>query len=382
MPLLIFFTLFFSLFSADIYRIYIDESGNCFPGEPLLTVLENEDAPGILAEYLDLEEYHVRREGQISYVSPISGTGYIPVLSFHKLGDKDNFELQKERFEELLIYLNENSFYVIRDLQYIEEDYTHVPNGHKIVVMGSDDGSKGVFYYKTEGDLKTGNIPMKNGEFLISDESMVYYLDKYLEKEMGKGNFTFYLTFDAIPFRQTGGEYNPGTPYLGMNVVKSKLDYLSTNYYLGNHTQNHLYSEDLSELEFIRELNGFYRVLESYEINIKSIETMAYSFGIGELSEEREETLDFYNYKGTYIKGAFDYNGYFASPLNQKKDNPLDVSRIGVDNKSYSKIMTLLENVDIFRSGRVVLVHSEQYPFDLSSLNLNRDDLNYILIGN
>jgi hypothetical protein len=374
--------LLYSLYADDIYKIYFDDEGIVHPGEPVLALAQSENPIIALSEYLEFSDFRYYTERGISYIAPTSGDGYIPVLSFHKLGEQDDFELTKERFEEFLIYLNANEFHIISDHQFLNEDYTRAVKGRKIVVLGSDDGSNGVFYYKTDGDLKTGNFLTKNGNFLISEESMVFYLNKYLPKENGHGNFTFYLTFDAIPFRQTGGFVNPGKPYLQMPAVRSKLHYLVRNYFIGNHTQNHLYTEELSNMDFTKELIGFYDIMELYDIDISLIKTLAYSFGIGRLSFDRKKLLEDFRYKGTSIAGAFDYDGYFSRPLNDDSVKPYDISRIGVDNKSFEKIMSLLKNVDIFESERAVLINSEFYPFDLSTIDLNKNDLNYILIRN
>lgn len=333
-----------------------------------------------MADYLNLGDYRVREDEICSYLSALNGDGFIPVLSFHKLGHKNEFELEKELFEQLLIYLNNHNFHVISDRQYLDQDYSYAENGEKIIVLGSDDGARGVFYFETEGDLKYSSFRTVQEKHVISSESMVYYLDKHLEKENGKGNFTFYLTFDAIPFRQTGGWPNPGTPYLQMPAVKEKLDYLSSNYIIGNHTAHHFYCENLNETEFTNELIEFYEIMEDYSIDISSIDTLAYSFGIGDLQKEREQTVSTFNYKGVTLRGAFDYDGYLSYPLSSPLINRFDVPRIGVDNKSFQKIMTLLENTDIFTSRRVVLIEAEKYPFEISELDLSIHDSNYILI--
>ena len=336
----------------------------------------------VLADSLDMGEITIREEGNIFFLSSKEGEGYIPVLSFHKLGDDDDFELNPDLFEELITYLQANDFHVISDKQYLQEDYTYAITGKKLIVLGSDDGSSGTFYYKTIGDVKTGQFIMENGDYIISESSMVSILNKYLPRENGKGNFTFYITFDAIPFRQTGGGINPGPPYNSMFAVLSKLKYLQENYYIGNHTANHLYSEELDELDFLDELILFYDIMKNYGIDIEHINTLAYSFGIGDLQSLREQTVNAFNYHDITLLGAFDYDGYFSRPLCHSNVNPFDVSRIGVDNKSFGKIMTLLKNVDIFKSKRVVLLNGDEYPFNLAAMDLNYDDLNYILIRN
>ena len=369
-----------TLFSSDIYSIYFDSQGKPRRGEWILSLNVTEEPSVVLSNYLKLGTIFTRREESLLFITSKEGDGYIPILTFHKLGQNNNFELRPNLFEELLIFLKANEFYVISDYQYLTENFTFADNGKKLIVLGSDDASTGTFSYQTAGDRKTGPLLMDKGDYLISKDSMVYYLDQHLPKEQGIGNFTFYVTFDAIPFRQTGGGFNPGHPYKSMFTVLSKLQYLESNYLIGNHTANHLYTENLSETDFVKELIDYYNIMESYGINTDNIKTLAYSFGIGEITPEREHTVQSFRYRGSALAGAFDYNGYFTRPLSSQSVNPFDVSRIGVDNSSYDKIMTMLENTDIFRNRRVVIFESDEYLFDLSSLILNRNDFNYILI--
>lgn len=381
-PLFLLYIICLPVAGDDIYSVYFDSRGNPRCGEWVLSVSEADNPSVSLGSYLGMEDQTVRRKGAVSYISSRAGDGYIPILAFHKLGEAERFELKRELFEELLVYLNINGFHVISDYQYLTGDYTFAVNGKKIIVLGADDASAGAFYYKTDGDLKTGNFIMEKGQYIISDESMVYYLNKYLPIEEGRRNFTFYITFDAIPFRQTGNGLNTGAPYYSMFAPLSKFQYLQKNYHLGNHTANHFYSEDLDELDFIDELIEFYDIMESYGMDLASIKTLAYSFGIGKLSAEREHTVKTFSYKDVRLAGAFDYNGYLTYPVDHKSVNIFDVSRIGVDNRSYRKLLDLLESVDIFVSRRAVLVESDEYPFDLRRLKMNKSDLNYILIRN
>ncbi len=380
--LLYFVILTTTLYSSDIYSIYFDSKGEPHRGEWVLSLNDTQDSAAVLSEYLGFGKSLVRKYNSLVYISSQEGSGYIPILTFHKLGSGIHFELRPRLFEELLIYLNENNFYVISDYQYLTEDYTRVEKGKKLIVLGSDDASTGTFSFNTLGDHKTGTFIMNHGTYEISHDSMVYFLNRYLPEEEGRRNFTFYLTFDAIPFRQTGGGYNPGPPYKSMFAVLAKLKYLENNYIIGNHTANHLFSEELSESNFVSELNGFYDIMDSYGVDIRGINTLAYPFGIGDLTDERQETVQSYRYGNATLKGAFDYNGYFAKPLSSGDTNGFDVSRVGVDNNSYVKIKTLLGNTDIFKSRRAVIIESENYLFDLPSLDLNSNDSNYILIRN
>lgn len=378
---IILFVSLFSLSASDIYSIRFDSSGNPRPGTYYMTVNGWQNEALQLAESLGWSDSVIRNGDDISYVSSGEGEGQLPILAFHKLGYHSHMELTPERFEELLLFLAEEKFHIISDFQFLDRDFTYVKNGYKPIVLGSDDGAAGVFYYETTGDIKYSPFRMVRGDYVIADRSMVYYLNKYLPLEEGRRNFTFYLAFDALPFRQTGGGYNPGSPYLGIPSVKSKLDYLSDHYYIGNHTLNHLYSEDLDEETFVEELTGYYDVLTSYGIAIGSEDIVAYSFGIGELTARRFRTMSSFSYEGTRIPAAYDYNGLFPIAIDSYVANPYDISRTGVENRNFDAVISRLKENDLFINQRAVLVKTEDYPLDLSHFDLDRDDMNFILIG-
>ncbi len=380
LPVLIFFIPIFLLNGNEIYKINFNSDNRAYIGEPVCRIYLNENPVDRLVDVLGMGKVVIRKEKPFYYISTTEGSGYIPVLSFHKLGNRKRFELERGKFEELLIYLNNNSYHIISGLQFFREDYTFAENGCKIVVLGADDAGKGAFYYETSDDLKNGKFIVENGSYKISDQSMVYYLNKHLEMENGRRNFTFFITFDAIPFRQTGGFTNPGYPYQSMEAVKSKFHYLEENFFIGNHTKSHLFTEKLGKKELISEIKGFYEVIDSYGIDISRIITLAYSFGIGEIKEETERIIRDFEYSGVTIKGAFDYNGFLAKPLSNDSVNPFDVSRIGVDNSSFNKIMSLLAGDDMFRSRRIVLIDAREYPFKLSELELGSNDSYFILV--
>lgn len=352
-------------------------------GELVASLNTLENPALVLADCLGFGQSEFRADGHFTYIASREGSGKIPVLAFHKLGTDEKFELTVDRFMDLLLFLHKENFHAISDLQFIRGDYTWVPAEKKIIVLGCDDAAGGSFLYATRGDNETSEFLMVDGKYEISDQSMVYYLEKYLPEENGRRNFTFYVTFDAIPFRQTGGGINPGPPYGGMFSVMDKLKYLEKNFYLGNHTLNHRYSEELNESEFREELKGFYDAMKSYGILFPSWGTVAYSFGIGEISHAREETMRNFRYRGTRIAGAFDYNGEFSYPVDSGLVNLYDISRTGVDNGSYSRLLERLENSEIFTNRRAILIDERDYPFmgDLE-LELKEADNYYILIGN
>jgi len=364
-----------------IYTIVRNDDGSLRPGQPVLSLTPMENPELALAEYLRFGKATIRTEGNVSFISPVSGEGRIPVLAFHKIGADDRLEISIGRFEALLAFLQQKDFHVISDFQLIDGDFTYAPGGSRPIVLGCDDGSSGVFYYETEDRVKDSPFIEKEGEYVLSRACMVYQLEKYLPLENGKRNFTFFVTFDAIPFRQTGGGYNPGPPYLGMPAVGEKLRYLHEGFYLGNHTLHHYYSEVVGELEYLFELMGYYDVLRSYDVPTEGRSTLAYSYGIGDISSGREETVKNFEYNGTIIAGAFDYNNQFTRPVDSGEVNIYDISRVGVDNGNYKELIEGLSGDSLYINRRAVLVKNRDFPFNLTSLEINEKDQNYILIG-
>ncbi|MBN2655759.1 MAG: hypothetical protein JXR86_01760 [Spirochaetales bacterium] len=380
--IILFVLLLNSYVSADeIYRLVGSAKGTLRPGEPVLTIGDNESPEEALAGFLNFENYTIRTERQTSFISPKSGPGFIPVLAFHRIGNEQRLELTLERFEQILGFFKNNKFHVISDLQLIDGDFSFVPDGFSPVVLGCDDSSSGVFYYETVGELKHAPFIMKDGNHIISKYCMVSVLEKTLPLERGRRNFTFYLTFDAIPFRQTGGGYNPGPPYLAMPAVHSKLQYLEKNFYLGNHTLHHYYSEVVSEMEYIFELVGYYDVLTSYGVQNDGRTTLAYSYGIGEITPERQKTVRDFSYNGISIAGAFDYDNEFSRPVDSGEANRYDISRIGVDNGNFEDVLKRLEAADLYCNQRAVLLKDRDYPFGINEYEIDGQDQNFILIG-
>ena len=81
---------------------------------------------------------------------------------------------------------------------------------------------------------------------------MVAILERHVRKEEGRINFTFYVSFDAIPFRQLDGHENPGFPYPGVPVISEKIRYLDEHFILGIHSLSHVYAHDMGPSAFAR----------------------------------------------------------------------------------------------------------------------------------
>lgn len=298
--------------------------------------------------------------------------GKVPVLCFHKINNEERYGLTPEAFRDLLIFLKENRFYVISDKQFINTDYSEVPTGYRPIVLGADDASEGNFIYKAkEGVI----LRDENGKPEIDPLSMTGLLDTHLGKENGQGNFTFYISLDKIPFRQTGGISSYGPHYRGIPVVQEKLMYLRENYIIGIHTVTHPVTKNSSVEDFQWELKEFYTIMEEYlGEGIRDITTLAYPYGCGDLKPELEKMIREFEYKGVKIAGAFDFDGYFSPSPDTGLVNMYEISRLGVDNKNIKKVFWFLENVVLYENERVIVIDN---PDDLNRWTLQPGDRIY-----
>lgn len=313
--------------------------------------------------------------GEVTYYIK-KHSGKVPILCFHKLNNQLRYGLTPEKFEDFLIYLNENRYFLISDKDFINRDFSSVPTGFIPIVMGSDDASEGNFLYKTIDDNELGEIDLSSGEAVIEDDTMVSLLLKHIKPVNGKINFTFYVSFDAMPFRQYGGKFMKSNFYWGYDILNKKFNYLLDNFYLGNHTLTHPVTKNTSVSDFKLELEKFYNVMHSYVgERVSEIDTLAYPHGCADLKPEMESMIRNFSYKGAVIRGAFDFDGYFSKPPFNKTVRDYDISRIGVDNKNIEKIYWFLENVPLFETTRVIVVKNRD---SLEEIDINEDD--YILV--
>ena len=304
--------------------------------------------------------------------------GKIPVLCFHKIGEEKRYEITADSFESFLIYLNENKFFVLSDKELLSRDFSKVPTGYTPIVLGSDDASEGNFLYKTTTeDSENGVIDISSGQAELQEDTMVYLLEKYLAPVDGRINFTFYISFDDVPFRQTGGQSSKEEYYQGLDLVATKFNYLLDNFIVGIHTVNHRVTKDISVSDFKWELDEFFKIMRGYTGDrVSMINTLAYPYGCADLDPELRNMILNYDNNGLNVAGAFDFDGYFSqSPFHNSFDN-LEVSRFGVDNQNIDLLYGFLESVPLFNTTRVVVVDSEA---DLKDVLYTDDD--QIIVG-
>lgn len=330
-----------------------------------------------LIDLKDNEIWSRQDKVNVSYFTK-KDIGRVPILCFHKIGDEPRYEITAENFEVFLKYLNSNKYYVLSDKEFILENFSMVPTGYTPIVLGSDDASEGNFLYKTLGsDTVYGELDYSTGELQLEDNTMVSLLEKYIDPSNGTINFTFYISFNGIPFRQTGGEIATGDYYRGIDTIGTKFNYLLDNFIVGIHTVTHPVTKNTNASDFKWEIDEFYNILTSYVgEKTKLINTLAYPYGCLDLKSEMETMLRNYNNYGLKILGGFDFDGYFSNSPFTGSVNSYDISRLGVDNQNIQNVYGFLESVKLFNTQRVIVVESKD---DLVGVKYNDSDI--ILVG-
>ena len=337
-------------------------------------------------EYLAVSEGYAgwitRNDGEVTYLSEQARDGEVPILCLHKISREEDYALTPERFRRLLSYLNDNGWYLVADYQYLQGDFSRVPTGFKPIVMGSDDASHGNFVYQTRGDRLTGSVRRFFGKPMVDRDSMVAILERYAPKEEGRINFTFYVSFDGIPFRQLDGAENPGFPYPGIPVVGEKIRYLDENFILGIHSLSHIYAHDMGPEAFAADVMQAWELIDEYAGGeARSIRTMAFPFGIRPLTPALRRQVTALNRHGHGLDGAFDFDNKLAPPPGAPGD-AFDVSRFNVDNRNWDRLMDTLDGADAVVARRVVVweTDTKRLPRSRWSLGAEESDGVWVLV--
>lgn len=340
------------------------------------------DAVEFLARHQDFPDWTTRREGSVLYVAEKAVDGTIPILCLHKLSREEWYGLTPDRFESLLRYLKRNKWYLVADSQYLEGDFTRVPTGMKPIVMGADDASHGNVVFQTRGDLLTGPVKRRLGRPVIDRRSMVAILERLVPPEEGRINFTFYISFDAVPFRQLDGAEDPGFPYSDIPVVAEKIAYLDDNFILGIHSLSHTYAGDMTVPAFVGEVDACWSALDAYAGGeAKSVSTLAFPYGIRDLTPALRRSLVEMNHDGKVLTGAFDFDNKLAPPPGGPGDR-FEISRLNVDNRSWDRVMNTLETAPAVTARRMVIVESDRkrLPGGRTRIGAARSDPIWVLV--
>ncbi len=333
------------------WRYTLNRHGNAVLTDPL-EVPEGEDPFAFLASQRGFDKWLLSRGKKAFILSEKAVSGEVPVLCFHKIGRQERFALTPERFRRLLRYLKKDGWYMVSDYQYLQGDFSRVPTGLKPIVMGADDGGHNNIEYQVYGDSLTGRIrPFAEGP-RMERNCMAYILEKLAPREEGRINFTFYVSFDAIPFRQLGGQRNPGFPYRGISVVEQKIRYLDENFILGIHSLSHEYVYSMGIDAFAEDILRAWEILDDYAGGrAETVRALAFPYGVGEVTADVYRKLSALSRNGRFLAGAFDLDGGCARPPGNL-GNRFDVSRINVDNEHWNYAMAMLENADAVKARR------------------------------
>ena len=368
--------------SRDIFWLYTKDRYNRSVLADRLDVPQGVDPYLYLAENRGFDGWMTRKEGNITFLSEKADSGVVPILCLHKISREEDYALTPERFRRLLQYISNNGWYLVSDLQYLEGDFSRVPSGLKPIVMGSDDGSHGTLIYQTRGDKLSGTVKRLFGKPIIERDSMVAILEKHAMQEDGRINFTFYISFDAIPFRQLDGFDNPGFPYRGIPVIAEKMHYLDENFIIGIHSLSHIYAHDMGSEAFAEDVLRAWEQIDEYAGGeAMSLHTMAFPYGIRPLSPDMRAAITSLNRNGKYLDGAFDFDNKLAAPPGRPGDN-FDVSRFNVDNKNWDRLMRTLDGADAVSARREIIweVETKRLPRSRYSLGAAPSDDVWVLV--
>ncbi len=341
--------------AADVFWLYVKDRYDRPSLTESLEVPDGVDPYEFLAEHGGYEEWMIRREKDVVFLAEKACEGEVPILCLHKISREDKYALSPERFRRLCRLIKDDGWYLVSDYQYIEGDFSRVPTGLKPIVMGSDDASHGNMIYQTHGDRLTGRVVRFFGKPLLDRDCMVDILERYIPREDGRINFTFYVSFDAVPFRQLDGAVNPGFPYRGVPVISEKIRYLDDNFILGLHTMSHIYAYDLEPAAFAEDLMSCWEILDEYAGGeAKSVRTLAFPFGIRSLTPELRSAVTELSRHGRRLSGAFDFDNNLAPPPGSPGDE-FDISRFIVDNKNWDRLLKTLDEADAVHARRMIV---------------------------
>jgi len=335
-----------------------------------------------MATELGYEDWTIRKEGEVVFLFEVSSLGEVPVLCFHRLGMGQKYELTPARFRRLINYIYNNKWYLISDHQYISKDLSRVPNGFKPIVMGCDDASYGTLIYQTDGKSLYGAVRRRVGKPLLDRNSMVSILERYAAREEGRINFTFYISFDGVPFRQLDTYRNPGFPYEGIPLVAEKIRYLDERFILGIHSLSHIYAKDMDPEDFARDVLRAWELIDEYAGGeARSLRTLSYPFGISTLTPSIRRELESLTRNGRRLKGAFDFDDRLAPAPGALRDI-FDISRYNVDNRTWDRIFVTLESANAVVARREIIweVEAKRLPRSRYSLKATKSDSVWVLV--
>ena len=336
-----------------------------------------------LSRHLGYENPRIKVLAETTILAATPTGGEVPVFGFHKLGMEPRFALEPKRFRTLIRLIQSKGWYLMSDTDFAQGDFTSVPSGKKPLVMGSDDASSGTAIYLTRGPSRTGRVRRIFGTPRWDPNCMVAILERFAPRENNRINFTFYISFDAIPFRQLDGAKNPGFPYPNIPLVREKITYLDAHFRLGIHSLSHQKAADMGQEAFSQDVLAAWNLMNHYAGGrAETVQTMAYPYGIVDGVPDGEELASWFKDLERPLAGGFDFDDQWASPNHQPR-GPYAISRLGVDNSNWERARKILEGkVPTAVAQRTILwtTTRKRLPPSRKSLGIHRNDDLWVLV--
>jgi peptidoglycan/xylan/chitin deacetylase (PgdA/CDA1 family) len=353
-------------------------------GKPVRLVfvrsLKEKEPESFLLENLDYKSPQAVRNEGVTILFPRKSEGQIPVLCFHRIGDEELYELSLPRVHHLMASLIKYQYYPISDLEFANGDFSSVPSGMRPVVLGADDAGATQLLWDEDTLAAYGRGNPNRWE--LDPDCLASIFTRYFQKTKGHYNLTFYISFDAVPFRQLGGLANPGFPYEGTPVVRDKIRYAMREFHLGHHSLTHTFRENLTHDAFLWEIRESNRILSDYVGQKIALPTLAYPYGSGNFTKKEESDLLSSIERGEFPKTAYDLDGRFSDPPWSPSFRSWNISRYSVENKSFEPLLARLSSNNTYLSHRTILIYSTGKAINLEDYNLNLggDDTVYVYI--
>jgi len=368
------------LFPSDLYRINMDEDGT--PSRLVFVrALRGRNPETFLMESLGYENPVLVKKSESSIFFQRKQNGQIPVLCFHRIGEDDSYELTIERVHHLMAILVRYGYFPISDRAFASGDFSSVPSGMRPVVMGADDAGATQLLWdeKTLAYYQLNQVPDR---WSLDPNCLAAIFTRYFSSSDGHYNLTFYISFDAVPFRQLAGQRNRGFPYENMPVVGDKLRYAYRQFFLGHHSLSHTFRKKLTPEEFFAEIRETDRIVSNYLGEVVHMPTLAYPYGSGGFTPEEERIWKRAVDSGRFPSTAFDLNGSFSPLPWSDSFVSWNIPRFSVENSSFDLLIRKLSSNQTYESKRTILIRSEDKNIDLEKyqLELGGGDTVYVFI--
>jgi len=343
--------------------------------------LRGRDPETFLLEGLGYKDPALVRKSNSSVFFSRKPNGQIPVLCFHRIGTDALYELTIARVHHLMATLVRDGYFPISDRAFAQGDFSSVPSGMRPVVLGADDAGATQLLWddKTLSAYENGGSPQK---LTLDPNCLASIFTRYFPPSEGHYNFTFYVSFDAVPFRQLAGQRNRGFPYENMPVIGDKLKFVYDHFFLGHHSLTHTYRKKISPNEFFAEIKETNRIVSDYLGQRVKLPTLAYPYGSGSFTPEEQRIWKRAIEAGRFPEIAYDLNGQFSDPPWSDSFVSWNIARFSVENSSFDLLINKLSSERTYQSQRTFLIRSEKKDLDLDryGLELGRGDTVYVFI--